>query len=46
MEQYELDIPPQGKKIGINLMDGDDFNSTYIVDIVPNYQVGHQFPDQ
>ena len=43
---YELEIPPQGKKFGINLMDDDDFNIPYIVELVPNYLAGHKLPDQ
>ena len=44
--KYELELPRQGKEFGLNLMDDDDLNIPYIVELVPNYLVGHQFPYQ
>ena len=41
----ELELPPQGKKFGINLMDDDDFNIPYIFEMVLDYLVGNQLPD-
>ena len=41
-----MELPPQGKKFGINLMDDDDFNIPYIFEMVLDYLVGHQLPDQ
>ena len=42
----ELEISPQGKNSGMNLMDNDDFNIPYVVEFVPNFLAGHQFPDK
>ena len=42
----ELEISPQVKKSGTNLMDNDDFNIPYVVEFVPNFLAGHQFPDK
>ena len=41
-----MELPPQGKKFGINLMDDDGFNIPYIVEMVPDYLAGYQLPDQ
>ena len=42
----EFNPPPQGNNFGINLMGDDYFNIPYIFELVPNYRVGNQLPDQ
>ena len=43
---YELDIPPSGIKIGLNLLDNNEFTIPYILDIVPNSPYVHQLSTQ
>ena len=42
----ELEISPQVKKSGTNLMDNDDFNIPYFVEMVPTFLAVHQFLDK
>ena len=44
--QYELEIPQQGNKIGLNLINDDGSNIECIVDTVPNSPSVHQLPYQ
>ena len=43
---HMIDLPPDGKKIGFNLVDGDYFTIPYIIDVIPNSPDGHQLPTQ
>ena len=43
---YMIDLPPDRKKIGFNLLDGDDFTIPYIIDAIPNSPAGHHLPTQ
>ena len=44
MVQYELNLPPHGNNIGLNLMDDDYFALPRIIGIIPNSPAGHQLP--
>ena len=33
---YEIELPPDGKKIGINLLDCEYFTILYVIDTIPN----------
>ena len=33
---YYIEFPPSGKKIGLNLLDDEDFTIPYIPDTIPN----------
>ena len=33
---YKIELPPSGKKVGINLLDDEDFTIPYITDTIPN----------
>ena len=41
---YEIELPPDEKIIGFNLLDPCDFTIPYILDIIPNLPKGHQLP--
>ena len=43
---YEIDLPPDGKKVGFNLLDDEDFKIPYITDTIPNSLDCHQHPSQ
>ena len=43
---YEIELPPSGKKVGFNLLDGEYFKIPYITDTIPNSPAGHQLPSQ
>ena len=43
---YEIELPPSGKKIDINLLDDEYFTMTYVIDTIPNSLAGHQLPTQ
>ena len=34
--QYDLGFPPMGDKIGLNLIDDDDFNIPYVLSAITN----------
>ena len=44
--QCYLEISPQGKKIGLNIMDDDGSTIPYILVTIKNYPAGHQFQPQ
>ena len=46
MTTYKIELPPSGKKVGFNLLDGDDFKIPYITDTIPNLPDIHQLPAQ
>ena len=39
---YEIELPPYGNKIGLNLLDGEYFTIPYVIDTIPISPVGHQ----
>ena len=41
---YEIELPPSGKRIGFNLLDGEYFTIPYVTDTIPNSPAGHQIP--
>ena len=43
---YEIELPPYGNKIGINLSDDEDFTIPYVIDTIPNSPDGHQLSTQ
>ena len=43
---YELELTSSGKKIGLNLMDEDEFSIPYIIDMIMNSLSGNQLPTQ
>ena len=43
---YESELPPSGKKIGLNLLDDEYFTIPYITDTIPNPSASHQLPTQ
>ena len=43
---YEIDLPPDGKKIGVNLLDEEDFSIPYVTDTIPKLPAGYQLPTQ
>ena len=43
---YDIDLPPSGKKIGLNLLDDEDFTIPYITDNILNSPGFHQLPSQ
>ena len=43
---YKIELPPAGKKIGFNLLDGEDFITPHVIDTIPNSPDGHQLPTQ
>ena len=43
---YEIELPPSGKKVGLNLLDDEESKKTYITDTISNSQAFHQLPTQ
>ena len=43
---YEIELPPSGKKIGLNLLDEKKSTIPYVIDTIPNSPAGHQLPTQ
>ena len=43
---YKIEPLPAVKKVGLNLMDGDDFTTQYIIDTITNSPEGHQLSTQ
>ena len=43
---YELELPPNSKKIGFNLLDDDGFIIPYILNKFKNSHSNHQLPTQ
>ena len=43
---YEIELPPSGKKIGFNLLDGTDFTIPSFIDTIQNSPVYHKLPTQ
>ena len=43
---YEIELPPDGKKIGFNLLDNEDFTIPYVTDTIPNSPAGPQLTTQ
>ena len=43
---YEIELPPDGKKIGFNLLDDEDFTIPYVTDTIPNSPADHKLPTQ
>ena len=39
---YEIELPPYGNKIGLNLLDDEYFTIPYVIDTIPISPVGHQ----
>ena len=46
MLTYELEVPTDGKKIGFNLLDDEDFTIPYVIDTIPNSPDGHKLLTQ
>ena len=42
----EIELPPSGKKIGFNLLDGTDFTIPSFIDTIQNSPVYHKLPTQ
>ena len=43
---YEVELPPDGNKFGINLLDDEDFTIPYVTDIIQDSPAGHPLPTQ
>ena len=43
---YEIELPPDGKRIDFNLLDDDEFTIPYVTDKIPNSPAGHQLSTQ
>ena len=43
---YDIWLPPDGRKIGFNLLDDEDFTIPYVIDTIPNSPSIHQLPTQ
>ena len=46
MITYEIELPPDGNKTGLNLLDNEYFKIHYVIDKIPNSPDGHQLPTQ
>ena len=46
MISYEIELPPEGKKICLNFMDDNEFTTPYIIETINNLTTYHQFPTQ
>ena len=44
--QYEIELPPDGKKIVFNLLDDEDFTIPYVADTIKNSPAVGQLPKQ
>ena len=43
---YDIDLTPAGNKIGIDLLDDEDFTIPCVIDTIPNSPAGHQLLTQ
>ena len=43
---YKIKLPPVGNKIGLNLLDDEDFTIPYVTDKIQHLPSGHQLPTQ
>ena len=43
---YEIELPPYGKKIGLNLLNGEYFTIPYVIDTIPSSPAVYQLPTQ
>ena len=39
---HEIELPPDGKKIGFNLLDNKYFTTPYMIETIPNSPDSHQ----
>ena len=42
----KIELPPDGKKMGFNSLDDEDFTIPYVIDTIPNSPAGNQLPTQ
>ena len=43
---YDIELTPDGNKIGFNLLDDNDFTIPYIINTIQNPPAVHQLPTQ
>ena len=43
---YDIELPLYGNKVGLNLLNYEDFTIPYITDTIPNSPSGHKLPSQ
>ena len=43
---YEIELPPDEKKIGFNSLDDEYFMTPYVTETIPNSPDGHQLTTQ